>query len=63
MVTIGETWRTLVLSHESSNQDIGVFESEKANPSKFYVDWLEMTKVELLKKRCRHEEPIGWCSL
>lgn len=30
--SVGETWRTLVLSTGNSNQDIGVFESEKANP-------------------------------
>ena len=48
--SVGETWRTLVLSTGNSNQDIGVFESEKANPVSFTVDWLEMTRIELLKK-------------
>ena len=33
--SVGETWRTLVLSTGNSNQDIGVFESEKANPVSF----------------------------
>ena len=48
--SVGETWRTLVLSTGNSNQDIGVFESEKANQVSFTVDWLEMTRIELLKK-------------
>ena len=39
-----------MLSTGNSNQDIGVFESEKANPVSFTVDWLEMTRIELLKK-------------
>ena len=48
--SVGETWRTLVLSTGNSNQDIGVFESEKANPVSFTVDWLEMTRIELFKQ-------------
>ena len=48
--SVGETWRTLVLSTGNNNQDIGVFESEKANPVSFTVNWLEMTRIELLKK-------------
>ena len=46
--SVGETWRTLVLSTGNNNQDIGVFESEKANPVSFTVNWLEMTRIELL---------------
>ena len=56
--SVGETWRTLVLSTGNSNQDIGVFESEKANPVSFTVDWLEMTRIELLKKDADTKNPL-----
>ena len=56
--SVGETWRTLVLSTGNSNQDIGVFESEKANPVSFMVDWLEMTRIELLKQDADTKNPL-----
>lgn len=56
--SVGETWRTLVLSTGNSNQDIGVFESEKANPVSFTVDWMEMTRIELLKKDADTKNPL-----
>lgn len=56
--SVGETWRTLVLSTGNSNQDIGVFESEKANPVSFTVDWLEMTRIELLKQDADTKNPL-----
>lgn len=56
--SVGATWRTLVLSTGNSNQDIGVFESEKANPVSFTVDWLEMTRIELLKKDADTKNPL-----
>jgi len=49
----------VVLSTGNSNQDIGVFESEKANPVSFTVDWLEMTRIELLKKDADTKNPLG----
>ena len=55
---VGETWRTLVLSTGNSNQDIGVFESEKANPVSFTVDWLEMTRIELFKQDADTKNPL-----
>ncbi|RHR26305.1 hypothetical protein DWX43_16645 [Clostridium sp. AF19-22AC] len=48
--SVGETWRTLVLTTGEANQDIGVFESESAQPVSFQVDWLEMARIELEKK-------------
>ena len=56
--SVGETWRTLVLSTGNSNQDIGVFESEKANPVSFTIDWLEMTRIELLKQDADTKNPL-----
>lgn len=56
--SVGETWRTLVLSTGNDNQDIGVFESEKANPVNFTVDWLEMTRIELLKQDTDTKNPL-----
>mgnify|MGYP000827822418 CR=1 FL=1 len=47
---MGETWRTLVLTTGEADQDIGVFESESAQPVSFKVDWLEMARIELEKK-------------
>ncbi|WP_343082716.1 SpaA isopeptide-forming pilin-related protein [Blautia producta] len=48
--SVGETWRTLVLTTGEANQDIGVFESESAQPVSFKVDWLELARIELEKK-------------
>lgn len=48
--SIRETWRTLVLTTGDASQDIGVFDSETASPVSFKVDWLEMTRIELIKK-------------
>ena len=47
-----------MLSTGNSNQDIGVFESEKANPVSFTVDWMEMTRIELLKKDADTKNPL-----
>ena len=48
--SVGETWRTLVLTTGEANQDIGVFESESAQPVSFKVDWLELARIDLVKK-------------
>lgn len=48
--SVGETWRTLVVSTGSGNQDIGVFESESAAPVSFQVEWLKLARVKLTKK-------------
>ncbi len=39
-----------VLTTGDSKQDIGVFESETAAPVSFSVQWLNMTRIELMKK-------------
>ncbi|WP_287713800.1 SpaA isopeptide-forming pilin-related protein [Blautia sp.] len=56
--SVGETWRTLVLTTGNANQDIGVFESERANPVSFEVKWLEMTRIELTKKDAKTKNPL-----
>lgn len=56
--SVGETWRTLVLSTGDVTQNIGVFESEKANPVSFQVDWLEMARIELIKKDADTKNPL-----
>lgn len=56
--SVGETWRTLVLTTGDSSQDIGVFESESASPVSFSVDWLEMTRIELTKKDADTKNPL-----
>lgn len=56
--SVGETWRTLVLSTGEASQDIGVFESERAQPVSFRVDWLEMTRIELIKKDVDTKNPL-----
>ena len=56
--SVGETWRTLVLSTGDSDQDIGVFESESASPVSFSVEWLEMTRIELTKKDANTKNPL-----
>lgn len=48
--SVGETWRTLVVSTGNEKQDIGVFESESAAPVSFQVEWLKLARVELTKK-------------
>ena len=48
--SVGETWRTLVVSTGEGNQDIGVFESESAAPVSFRVEWLKLARVKLTKK-------------
>ena len=35
-----------------------MFESEKANPVSFTVNWLEMTRIELLKKDADTKNPL-----
>lgn len=57
--SVGETWRTLVLSTGEASQDIGVFESERAEPVSFRVDWLEMTRIELTKKDADTKNPLA----
>lgn len=47
---VGETWRTLVLSTGEGNQDIGVFESQSAEPVRFHVDWQAAGRIGILKK-------------
>ena len=39
-----------MLTTGDSKQDIGVFESETAAPVSFSVQWLNMTRIELMKK-------------
>ena len=56
--SVGETWRTLVLTIGNADQDIGVFESERANPVSFEVKWLEMTRIELTKKDAKTKNPL-----
>lgn len=48
--SVGETWRTLVVSTGAENQDIGVFESDSASPVSFQVEWLKLARIELTKK-------------
>lgn len=48
--SVGESWRTLVVSTGNENQDIGVFESESASPVSFQVEWLKLARIELTKK-------------
>ena len=57
--SVGETWRTLVLSTGEASQDIGVFESKSAEPVSFRVDWLEMTRIELTKKDADTKNPLA----
>lgn len=57
--SIGETWRTLVLSTGEASQDIGVFESEIASPVQFQIKWLEMARVELIKKDAETSNPLS----
>lgn len=56
--SVGETWRTLVLTTGVEDQDIGVFESESASPVNFSVEWKEMTRIELLKKDAETQNPL-----
>lgn len=57
--SVGETWRTLVLTTGDASQDIGVFESERAEPVSFKVDWMEMTRIELIKKDADTKNPLA----
>lgn len=57
--SVRETWRTLVLTTGNSSQDIGVFESETAEPVSFQIDWLEMSRIELLKKDAVTKNPLA----
>lgn len=56
--SVRETWRTLVLSTGEASQDIGVFESETAEPVSFRVDWIDMGKVQLIKKDAETNNPL-----
>ncbi len=57
--SVGETWRTLVLTTGEASQDIGVFESESAKPVSFKVDWLEMARIDLTKKDAETKNPLA----
>lgn len=57
--SVGETWRTLVVSTGNGEQNIGVFESESASPVSFTVDWLEMTRISLIKKDAGTGNPLS----
>jgi len=57
--SVGETWRTLVVSTGNGDQNIGVFESESASPVSFTVDWLEMTRISLIKKDAETGNPLS----
>lgn len=57
--SIRETWRTLVLSTGEASQDIGVFESQTAGPVSFKVTWIEMAKIELIKKDGETNNPLA----
>ena len=58
--SVGKTWRTLaVLTTGDSKQDIGVFESETAALVSFSVQWLNMTRIELMKERCYTQNPLS----
>lgn len=57
--SIRETWRTLVLSTGESSQDIGVFESETAEPVSFKVSWIDMAQIELTKKDGVTNNPLA----
>jgi len=57
--SVGETWRTLVVSTGNGDQNIGVFESESASPVSFTVDWLEMTRISLIKKDANTGNPLS----
>ena len=57
--SVGKTWRTLVLTTGNSKQDIGVFESETAAPVSFSVQWLNMTRIELMKKDVNTQNPLS----
>lgn len=57
--SIRETWKTLVLTTGNEQQDIGVFESESASPVSFKVDWLEMARIELVKKDMDTKNPLA----
>ena len=46
------------MSTGGGTQDIGVFESEKASPFSFTVDWLEMTRISLIKKDADTSKPL-----
>ncbi|SHK54166.1 SpaA isopeptide-forming pilin-related protein [Hespellia stercorisuis] len=57
--SVRESWRTLVLTTGDASQDIGVFESETAEPVSFEVDWLEMTRIQLVKKDAKTANPLN----
>ena len=48
--SIGETWRTLVVSTGDVDQAVGVFESESALPVSLTVNWISMARIALVKK-------------
>ncbi len=48
-----------MLTTGDSKQDIGVFESETAAPVSFSVQWLNMTRIELMKKDVNTQNPLS----
>ena len=56
--SVGETWRTLVLTTGDATQNIGVFDSESASPVSFEVKWMDMTRIELVKKDAKTKNPL-----
>lgn len=56
--SIGETWKTLVLTTGDASQNIGVFESETAEPVSFQIDWLELARIKLTKKDDGTKNPL-----
>ena len=63
----GENWRILhgaTLKPVSyTHLDIGVFESETAAPVSFSVQWLNMTRIELMKKDVNTQNPVSYTHL
>ena len=59
--SIKDDWKILTLTSGEGKEDIGVFESEStsADPVSFTVNWLEQTKISLLKKDRDTDEPVA----
>lgn len=57
--SIRESWKTLVLdSTGSGNQAIGAFISESAGPVSFKVKWLNLARVQIVKKDAETKNPL-----
>lgn len=57
--SIGETWRTLVVSTGDVDQAVGVFESESALPVSLTVNWISMARIALVKKDADTKNPLA----